>query len=149
MELQEVKPIVKGRWTKGQSGNPKGRKPAFQDYKLRVESLVTRYTFEQIIAIGKDSTKIGKLPGIDGLIMQRLYEATQLGGRNSLNDLLDRVLGKPAQYIEQKNTNTVTVVMQNAVKELRDLSANDLLAMKQIIDRPLIDVTPDAEPQAD
>jgi hypothetical protein len=44
---------------------------------------------------------------------------------------------------ESKQETTVNVVLQNAMKELRDMSAEDLSEIKKIIERPLLDVTPE------
>jgi hypothetical protein len=51
-----------------------------------------------------------------------------------MNDLLDRVIGKPTQYVKQDIKTSTDMLMQNAMQELRNLSKEDLLAIRNIVD---------------
>lgn len=94
-------------WIKGVSGNPAGRVPGNQYWIDRVRYLIDKYNSCEIAAIVKDADKFGKLSVFDGMIIRRLAEGISDNGRQSMESLLDRILGKPAQYIETKNDTTV------------------------------------------
>jgi len=144
VELQEVSPAkVKGRpFVKGQVANPKGRKPGYQNFVDRAAFLASRYSLEQTMAICKDPKALGKLSVFDAMIMQRFNEASQYGGCKSMDSILDRLLGKPDQFVRNETTSTVNVVLQNAMKELRESSHEDIMRIKQIIEGSAVDVTP-------
>lgn len=95
------------RYKKGQSGNPKGRVPGYQDFVVRAKYLLGLYTIEQIQEIVSDSKQFGKLSVFDGMILRRVNEAIMPDGDKSMNSLLDRLLGKPSQTIEQKVDATI------------------------------------------
>lgn len=93
----------------GNNANPTGRPPGNQSFVDRAKFLMEKHTIESIIEYVDDESKFRKLSVYDGLIMRRIAEAVSMGGGKSMNSLLDRILGKPAQYIEQKIDQTITV----------------------------------------
>jgi len=88
-----------GRFTKGVSGNPNGRKPIPTEIKEALTALVPR-AIERLTNIIDDSED-------DKLVME------------AVKVVLDRVYGKPAQAldIESNNNHTLEVVLQGPLKE--------------------------------
>lgn len=142
MEIQEVSKVNPSHWKKGQSGNPKGRKPGYQQFATRVEYLAGKYTVGQVKAIIEDPAKLKALPTADAPILTRMYEASMIGGRPSHEFILDRLLGKPHQSVAVDTTHTVNVVMERALGEARALTDEQLEAIKLALEKkeaPLID----------
>ena len=123
-----------GRFVRGNNANPKGKKPGYQNFVDRAAFLASRYNLEETIAICKDPKKLGKLSVFDAMIMMRFYEASTSGGHKSMNSILDRLLGKPDQYVRVDQNNTHTVAIQSALKEARELEGDELLRIKNIIE---------------
>ena len=142
MELEQVnfeKQVKRGpgnpAWVKGSaSPNPKGRKPGYSSFVDRAEYLATRYTSEQVAAICKDAKKLGSHSVTDTAILQRLYEASLFGGGQSMDRLLNRVLGMPDQYQRVDTNTTVNVMVQSALKDLRALDGDTLAKMKELFE---------------
>lgn len=101
-------PTGKGGQKSGEPGrNPNGRPPGRQSFIDRAKYWLEDHTAEEIIDLIQDEKKAKKLGAYDYMILHRIVEAFTLGGRQSMDGLLDRLLGKPAQYIETKNETTV------------------------------------------
>lgn len=92
---------------KGEAANPKGRPPGYQDFIVRAKYLLGQYDIGQIKEFITDPTKFDRLSVFDGMIMRRVVEAISADGNQSMNSLLDRLLGKPSQTIEQKVDATI------------------------------------------
>jgi hypothetical protein len=145
MELQETKPAIKGRFVKGISGNPKGRPKGFAGFKDRTEYLAGKYTWGKCEELCTDRALLRALPVIDAHIVQRLYEGGREGGRNSSNDLLDRVIGKPRESQDINIKHSVQV--QGLESELRALSSEEREVIRGMLakrETKMIDVTPEA-----
>lgn len=145
LENQGASPVnhrPNGKFASGNVANPKGRKRGSQSFVDRAAYLAGKYNLEQTIEICRDKKKLGKLSVFDAMIMQRFYEASTTGGYKSMDSILDRLLGKPDQYVRNENTNTVNVTLQRAVEQLRDLDKDTILEMKRLLENkraPLID----------
>lgn len=116
----------------GITGNPKGRPKGSQSFVDRCKYICERYTHDDVLETIKDKKKLGKLPVFDSMIIKRLHEAITTDSYHSMNALLDRLIGKPKQTIEQEVTHNV--VLERALKEVRELPAEDMLRIKAIID---------------
>lgn len=88
-------------WTKGVSGNPAGRTPGGKSFIDRARYLMEEHTLESIQEYIDDESKFKKLPIYDAMVMRRIIEAIGTDGKGSMDSLLDRVMGKPKQYVEQ------------------------------------------------
>lgn len=88
-------------WTKGVSGNPAGRTPGGKSFIDRARYLMEEHTLESIQEYVADENKFKKLPIYDAMVMRRIIEAIGTDGKGSMDSLLDRVMGRPKQYIEQ------------------------------------------------
>lgn len=88
-------------WIKGVSGNPAGRTPGGKSFIERARYLMEEHTLESIQEHIADESKFKKLPIYDAMVMRRIIEAIGTDGKGSMDSLLDRVMGKPKQYIEQ------------------------------------------------
>jgi ATP:corrinoid adenosyltransferase len=88
-----------GKFTKGVSGNPTGRKPIPPEIKEALTALVPR-AIERLTGIINESED-------DKLVM------------DAVKVVLDRVYGKPAQAldIESNNNHTLEVVLTGQLKE--------------------------------
>lgn len=118
---------------KGVAANPKGRAPGYQDFIVRAKHLLGFYTIDEIQEIVTDAKKFGKLSVFDGMILRRVCEAIQPDGDKSMNSLLDRLLGKPSQTIEQKVDATIQHKGLSATSEWLEemLGAGQAIALKE------------------
>lgn len=103
--------------------NPSGRPPGYQSFVDRAKYLLDKYTIDEIYEIVEDRKRWGKLPVYDGMIMRRISEALTAGGDKPMNSLLDRLLGKPSQYVEQKIEQTVTLTVEERKREAESEAA--------------------------
>lgn len=87
-----------GRFQSGDIPNPKGRPTKSADFVERLHHWITTHSVEEITKIYLDKSKFNKLSVTDGLCCQRLYEALQERGGNTMEQLFDRLLGKPSQH---------------------------------------------------
>lgn len=110
----------------GDVGNPKGRVPGRQSFVDRAKYLMENHTIESIQELAFDTKKFNKLSVYDGMIIRRIAEAIMADGDKSMNSLLDRLIGKPSQYIEQKIDQTVTVSHEERKKAAEE-EANEML----------------------
>lgn len=92
----------------GQSGNPKGRASGRQAFQDRAKYLLDQYTAGQILELIADPDKFSALPSYDAMILRRAAEAIGDNGRQSMDSLLDRLLGKPDTNVAVDHTGTVT-----------------------------------------
>lgn len=114
---------------KGETTNPKGNNghvKGYQRYADRVVYLQSQYTTEQIKELATNEKAFGKLPIRDGQIIMQLA-STIMGDDRRLEReaLLDRIEGKPAQYIETKNETTV----EHSVKERKEKAKEEAKGM--------------------
>lgn len=93
----------------GQSGNPKGRKPGRQAFVDRANYLLDKYNVGDIKAFINDERQFDKLPSYDAMIMRRVVEAVSENGHRSMDSLLDRLIGKPAQAITGEDGGPIEV----------------------------------------
>lgn len=101
-------PTGKGGQKAGEPGrNPNGRPPGYQSFIDRAKYLLDQHTIKSIKEFTSDESKFDDLSVYDGMIMRRIVEAVSKDGKASMDSLLDRLLGKPAQYIETKNDTTI------------------------------------------
>lgn len=147
METQQVKSDAKrlpsGRFGKGNNANPKGRKPGFASFVDRTEYLASRYTWGQCEDMCNDPKKLRALSSVDAMIIKRIYEGGLTGGGQSMDRLLNRVVGLPTQHVE--NTTTVNVMRDRIADAAGELSTEQLLAIKQTIEgevEVVMDITP-------
>ena len=91
----------------GQSGNPQGRKSGKQAFQDRAKYLLDQYTAGQIIELVADPVRYGALPSYDAMILRRAAEALTENGRQSMDSLLDRLLGKPDTNVAVDHTGTI------------------------------------------
>lgn len=101
----------------GQSGNPAGRPSQYECFIDRARFLINKHTLEEILNIVENPKEFGKLRVYDAMVMRRIVEATCAEGDKSMNSLLDRILGKPKQFVEQTIDQTVTVSIDDRRKE--------------------------------
>lgn len=101
----------------GQSGNPKGRPAGYQGFVDRARHWLESTTAEDIVELVADKKRLYKQSTFDAMILTRIAEAFSDNGRQSMNDLLDRVLGKPTQTIEQKLDATIEHKAVSATSE--------------------------------
>lgn len=120
-------------WKKGQSGNPAGRPPGYQDFIVRAKHLIGLYNIEEIKKTISDETIFGKLSVFDGMVMRRIAEAVSDNGRGSMDSLLDRLLGKPPQHITQEIDATVEDAAKNRRRKAKERAKEvlDTLALKK------------------
>lgn len=83
----------------GEIANPKGRPSGYQSFNDRCKYLLGKYEVGQILEMEGDPAIWRKLPVIDAMILRRALEAIDKNGNNSMNSLLDRIMGKPAQTV--------------------------------------------------
>lgn len=82
----------------GVSGNPNGKPTGSGDFIARLHHWTKTHDIEEIEKIYKNKAKFNKLPVIDGLCCVRLYEAIQQRGGQTMENLFDRLIGKPTQH---------------------------------------------------
>lgn len=82
----------------GISGNPNGRANKSADFVSRLHHWISTHDIEEIQQIYNDKRRFNKLPVVDGLCCVRIYEALQDRGGNTMEQLFDRLLGKPSQH---------------------------------------------------
>lgn len=82
----------------GVSGNPNGRANMSADFVSRLHHWISTHDIEEISKIYNDKRVFNKLPVVDGLCCVRIYEALQDRGGNTMEQLFDRLLGKPSQH---------------------------------------------------
>lgn len=91
----------------GQSGNPKGR-PAgvLHTHADTAEYILDTYSPSEIKAIASDPERLDELPSFRAMVLVQLANALNALDNNDnaleRERLLDRVVGKPLQKIEQK-----------------------------------------------
>lgn len=82
--------------------NPTGRPKGYQSPVDRMRRWFENNTAGEILAILNDPEEKWKnLCAMDVAIIQRVKESFEKDGRQSLDGLLDRLLGKPPQHITQ------------------------------------------------
>ncbi len=92
---------------KGEVTNPKGRPPGYQSFVDRAKYWLESHTAEEIIKLMETPEKAKKLGAYDYMILHRIVEAFTIGGRQSMDGLLDRLLGKPQQTVKQEIDATI------------------------------------------
>lgn len=127
MSAVKKKRVIKrhaGMFKPGQSGNPKGKTPGYQDFAVRARYLIEEYTAIQIIEIVKDQKK-WNIPARDIMIMIQIVDGFQRDGGAKAERLLDRILGKPTET-HNVNQNVNGAVEHFSVQEIeqwvRDLA---------------------------
>lgn len=82
-----------------QEGNKLGGRPSrSSDFVERLHHWISTHEIEEIQQIYNDKRRFNKLPVVDGLCCVRIYEALQDRGGNTMEQLFDRLLGKPSQH---------------------------------------------------
>lgn len=87
---------------KGQSGNPAGRPSGRQAFIDRASRYLEEFTIDELMALAKDQERFGRLPVIDGMIVRRLAVALAKGDGADMDRILDRIIGKSAPYVAEK-----------------------------------------------
>lgn len=88
------------------NANPKGRPvTGYQTFSERAAYWLEKKTINEIKALMGDETAKGDLGAYDLMILMRIMEAINADGGQSMDRLLDRILGKPKQEIAAVNTN--------------------------------------------
>lgn len=95
-----------GTWQPGQRPKGAGKTPGYQHFAERLRYLVETHTVEEIKDVLKDSKKLDKRSVFDAMILMRIAEAITSDGRLSMESLLDRIIGKPAQPLDHRGTFT-------------------------------------------
>ncbi len=113
-------------WKKGLSGNPNGRPAGSKSFIDRARYLMEEYSIEQIREFISDEKKFAKLPVYDAMVMRRIAEAVSDNGNQSMNSLLDRVLGKAPQYVEQYIEQNMAISYEERRREAQ-IEADDML----------------------
>jgi hypothetical protein len=122
----------------GQSGNPAGRHSARQDFVTRAKYLSENYDVEKIREVMTDKKKHAKLSAFDAIVLARLYEAIEVGGKDSAMMLLDRLIGKPKQEVKVDSNVNVNVQLQSAVGDVKRLSTETLKSISAMLEENVI-----------
>lgn len=122
----------------GNNANPKGRPSGHQSFVERARKLLSENTIETIEEYVLDEKRFKKLSVYDAMIMRRIIEAVSSEGNQSMNSLLDRLLGKPAQYVEQKIDQTVTLSIEERKRAADDEADEMLLQLSKRTDVELV-----------
>ena len=123
----------------GNVANPKGRPSGKQGFVDRCKYLCETYDIGQVREIVTNKAKFQKISPYDGIILMRLYEAFQEGGKDSANMLLDRLIGKPKQELQVDSTVQVNMVLQSAVQEIKQLDENALQQISAVLEANIIE----------
>lgn len=91
----------------GQSGNPRGRASGKQAFQDRAKYLLDQYTAGQILELLANPDKFCELPSYDAMILRRAAEAISDNGRQSMDSLLDRLLGKPDSNVAVEHSGSI------------------------------------------
>lgn len=130
----------------GESGNPNGKPNGsvkrYQSFVERASYLAGNHTVGELRQIIADQKKFDALPYNDGAIIKRMVESLGDDGNASMNSLLDRIIGKPVQPIAQKVEHSVGADTLAAMKEIAQLTREDKLTIKQILDSRIIEQVP-------
>ena len=124
------------------NGRPNGSVIAYQGFVQRAKYLMDRHTLGEIKAIAKNEAELNKLPVNDAKIIARIAEAVSPDGGQSMDRLLDRIIGKPVQPVAQKVEHSIGTDTLAAMKEIAQLTREDKLAIKQILDSRIIEQVP-------
>lgn len=100
-------PTGKGGFKKGVSGNPAGKPSGHQSFIDRAKYLIDQHSIASIKEFITDEKKFDSLSVYDAMIMRRVAEAVADNGRQSMDSLLDRLLGKAPQHITQDLNATI------------------------------------------
>ena len=103
----------------------------------RCRYLCENYDIGQVREIVTNKAKFQKISPYDGIILMRLYEAFEAGGKDSASMLLDRLLGKPKQEITQEVN--VNMTLQSAVQEVRQLDAASLKQISALLEQNVVE----------
>lgn len=114
-------------WKKGESGNPGGRPPGTQSFLDRAKHLIDKYKIAEIKEFIGNEEKFNELSVYDGMVMRRIVEAISENGRQSMDSLLDRLLGKPPQHITQEIDATTTEITARERREEAKKRARQIL----------------------
>jgi uncharacterized protein DUF5681 len=102
-------------WTKGQSGNPKGRKASvFHTFADTAGQFLEEMTRDELIAISDDDEKLNAYPAFKAMVLMQLGNALKRStGEIDLTvereRLYDRTIGKAAQTVAVNHTGAVAV----------------------------------------
>lgn len=100
--------------------------------------MLNKHTIDEIRSSVKDDTVFGKMSVYDGMIMQRIAEAVTESGGKSMDSLLDRVLGKPSQFIKQEIDQTTTLTVEDRRRAADDEAESMLkIAAQKINPQPI------------
>lgn len=91
----------KGGFKKGVSGNAAGKPSGHQNFIDRAKYLLDQHNIASIKEFITNEKKFDQLSVYDAMIMRRIAEAVAENGGQSMDRLLDRLLGKPPQHITQ------------------------------------------------
>lgn len=112
----------------GDRANPHGR-PAtgYQGFADRAHYWLEKKTVNEIKALMADEKAKGDLGAYDLMILTRIMEAINADGGQSMDRLLDRILGKPKQETENKNVN-INITDEAIEAKEADKEADTMLA---------------------
>jgi hypothetical protein len=115
----------RGRFQKGQSGNPGGRPKLPEDIRMarslnatEFERIVTKYLYlpwSEIYKLKEDQS----LPLMECAIISMLAKAIEDGDERKLGFLLDRVIGKVKERLEHSGSLTLEDLITGSMNELR------------------------------
>lgn len=87
----------------GETTNPtgyNGRMKGYMTFKERAEHFCLNMTRDDIIRIVNDQSDMGKRNPLEVSVLKFIYNAITADTNDNLNDLFDRLFGKPKQSVE-------------------------------------------------
>lgn len=132
----------------GQIANPNGAKGAniFSPWALQAigAKYLNEYSIEEIKSLWRNKRQLNKLPTSHGIVLARIVSALEQKGGAEFDRILDRMIGKAVQTVNQTNTNVnvnvpdmTTGELAALVREHRGVAITD--------DSQMVDVTPVVE----
>lgn len=129
----------------GQINNPNGGKVAglFSPWALQAigTKYLSEYSVEEIKALWRNKRKLGKLPTAHGIVLARLVSALEKNGGAEFDRVMDRMVGKAIQTVNQTNTNVNVNVPDMTTGELTAL-VREHRGGAIADDSQMVDVTP-------
>lgn len=108
----------------GNNANPLGGKAAgmFTPWALQaIGQKYLEYSVDDIKALWRNKRALNKLPTAHGIVIARLIVALEKGGGAEFDRVLDRMVGKAVQTVNQQNTNINLTVADMTTGELSQL----------------------------
>lgn len=92
-------------WTKGQSGNPAGKKAGTKNISTYLNKYLNAKTIDQIrdLEFIKQMTKGKNIPNAEAIALRLLYAALVEGDLKAIQMIQDRSEGKTGQFIDMSS----------------------------------------------